>query len=247
MLPAMAGAFGWGTLAASSLLIGGVLAITIDPKDRAPGLVMAFGSGVLISAVAYELVQEAFEKAAGGGSIAAGFFAGALTFYVGDVLIDRMGGQGRKSMAGTQGSGSALAIVLGIVLDGIPESIVIGVTLLDGNGVGLAVLAAVFLSNLPEAAAATTGLRTSGWTTARVMGLWALVVLVSGLSSLAGYGLFDGASPEALAFILAYAGGAILTMLADTLMPEAFEKGGAQAGLLTSVGFALAFALTTLE
>jgi zinc transporter, ZIP family len=241
------GAFGWGTLAASSLLIGGVLAITLDLKDRALGLVMAFGSGVLISAVAYELVQEAFEKAAGSGSIAAGFFAGALTFYVGDALIDRMGGEGRKSMAGTQASGSALAIVLGIVLDGIPESIVIGVTLLDGNGVGLAVLAAVFLSNLPEAAAATTGLRTSGWTIARVMGLWALVVLVSGLSSLAGYGLFDGASPEALAFILAYAGGAILTMLADTLMPEAFEKGGAQAGLLTSVGFALAFALTTLE
>ena len=243
----MAEAFGWGALAASSLLIGGLLAITVDLKDRALGLVMAFGSGVLISAVAYELVQEAFEKAAGGGSIAAGFFAGALTFYVGDVLIDRMGGSGRKSMAGTQAAGSALAIVLGIVLDGIPESIVIGVTLLDGNGVGLAVLAAVFLSNLPEAAAATTGLRSSGWTTARVLGLWALVVLVSGLSSLAGYGLFDGASPEALAFILAYAGGAILTMLADTLMPEAFEKGGAQAGLLTSVGFALAFALTTLE
>ena len=243
----MAEAFGWGAFAASSLLIGGLLAITIDLKDRALGLVMAFGSGVLISAVAYELVQEAFEKAAGGGSIAAGFFAGALTFYVGDVLIDRMGGKGRKSMAGTQASGSALAIVLGIVLDGIPESIVIGVTLLDGNGVGLAVLAAVFLSNLPEAAAATTGLRTSGWTTARVLGLWAFVVLISGLSSLAGYGLFDGASPEALAFILAYAGGAILTMLADTLMPEAFEKGGAQAGLLTSVGFALAFALTTLE
>ena len=243
----MAGAFGWGAIAASSLLLGGLLAITIDLKDRALGLVMAFGSGVLISAVAYELVQEAFEKAAGGGSIAAGFFAGALTFYVGDVLIDRMGGHGRKSMEGTQASGSALAIVLGIVLDGIPESIVIGVTLLDGNGVGLAVLAAVFLSNLPEAAAATTGLRSSGWTIARVMGLWAVVVLVSGLSSLAGYGLFDGASPEALGFILAYAGGAILTMLADTLMPEAFEKGGAQAGLLTSVGFALAFALTTLE
>jgi ZIP family zinc transporter len=243
----MAGAFGWGALAASSLLIGGFLAIALTLRDRALGLVMAFGSGVLISAVAYELVQEAFEKAAGGGAIALGFFAGALTFYVGDLLIDRMGGGDRKSMEGTQGSGSPLAIVLGIVLDGIPESIVIGVTLLDGNGVGLAVLAAVFLSNLPEAAAATTGLRSSGWTTARVMGLWTLVVLVSGLSSLAGYVLFDGASPEALAFILAYAGGAILTMLADTLMPQAFEKGGAQAGLLTSVGFALAFALTTLE
>ena len=112
---------------------------------------------------------------------------------------------------------------------------------------GFLVLAAVFLSNLPEAAAATTGLRASGWSPARVLGLWALVALVSALASLAGYGLFDGASPEALAFVLAFAGGAILTMLADTLMPEAFEKGGPQAGLVTSVGFALAFALTTFE
>jgi ZIP family zinc transporter len=137
--------------------------------------------------------------------------------------------------------------VLGIVLDGIPESIVIGVTLLSGEGVGIAVLAAVFLSNLPEAAAATTGLRTSGWSGGRILGLWTLVALVSALASLAGYALFDGASADALAFVLAFAGGAILTMLADTLMPEAFEKGGAQAGLVTSVGFALAFALTALE
>jgi len=243
----MGAAFGWGLLAASSLLLGGGLALAVRIKDRALGLVMAFGSGVLVSAVAYELVQEAVDVSDGAGSVAAGFFSGALVFYVGDVLIDRMGGDGRKSMQGAQGAGSPLAIVLGIVLDGIPESIVIGITLLSGEGVGLAVLAAVFLSNLPEAAAATTGLRSAGWTGARVMGLWTFVALVSALAALAGYGLFDGASPEALAFVLAFAGGAILTMLADTLMPEAFEKGGAQAGLLTSVGFALAFALTTLE
>jgi ZIP family zinc transporter len=240
-------AFGWGLLAASSLLLGGGLALVVRLKDRALGLVMAFGAGVLISAVAYELVQEAFEQSSGGETVAAGFFSGALVFYAGDVLIDRMGGAGRKSMAGTQSAGAPLAIVLGIVLDGIPESIVIGVTLLSGEGVGLAVLAAVVLSNLPEAAAATTGLRTAGWSGRQAMGLWTLVALVSALASLAGYALFDGAGPEALAFVLAFAGGAILTMLADTLMPEAFEKGGAQAGLLTSVGFALAFALTTLE
>jgi len=244
----MGAAFGWGLLAASSLLIGGALALVFRLKDRALGLVMAFGAGVLVSAVAYELVQEAVDVAGlSGGSVAAGFFSGALVFYVGDVLIDRMGGAGRKSMAGAQAAGAPLAIVLGIVLDGIPESIVIGVGLLAGEGVGVAVLAAVFLSNLPEAAAATTGLRTAGWAGARVMGLWSLVALVSALAALAGYVVFDGASPEALAFVLAFAGGAILTMLADTLMPEAFEKGGAQAGLLTSVGFALAFALTTIE
>jgi ZIP family zinc transporter len=244
----MGAAFGWGLLAASSLLAGGGLALLYRIHDRLLGLVMAFGAGVLVSAVAYELVQEAVDTAGlGGGSVAAGFFSGALVFYGGDVLIDRMGGADRKSMLGTQASGSALAIVLGIVLDGIPESIVIGVTLLSGEGVGIAVLAAVFLSNLPEAAAATTGLRTSGWSGGRILGLWTLVALVSALASLAGYALFDGASADALAFVLAFAGGAILTMLADTLMPEAFEKGGAQAGLVTSVGFALAFALTALE
>jgi ZIP family zinc transporter len=140
-----------------------------------------------------------------------------------------------------------LAIVLGIVLDGIPESAVIGLGLLEGTGVSVAVIAAVFLSNLPEAIAATTGLTAGGWKRGRIMGLWVLVTLVCGLASLAGYALFDSAGPGALAFVLAFAGGAILTMLADTMMPEAFEHGGKQAGLATTLGFAVAFALTILD
>ena len=137
--------------------------------------------------------------------------------------------------------------MLGIVLDGIPESAVIGLGLLEGTGVSVAVIAAVFLSNLPEAIAATTGLAAGGWKRGRIMGLWVLVTLVCGLASLAGYVLFDSAGPGALAFVLAFAGGAILTMLADTMMPEAFEHGGKQAGLATTLGFAVAFALTILD
>ena len=243
----MAAALLWGLFAGSSLLLGGAIALLVPIRERWLGLIMAFGAGVLISAVSFELVAEAFETAAGSGSLALGLAAGALTFFVGDTLIDRMGGDGRKQMRRTAGAGSALAIVLGIVLDGIPESAVIGLGLLSGTGVSIAVIAAVFLSNLPEAIAATTGLKAGGWAPRRIMGLWALVAAVSGLASLAGYALFDSAGPSALAFVLAFAGGAILTMLADTMMPEAFEHGGKAVGLMTTLGFGLAFALTVLE
>jgi ZIP family zinc transporter len=243
----MSEAFLWGLLSASSLLLGGLAALRFRIGSRLLGLVMAFGAGVLISAVAYELVDEAFTTGKGAGGVASGLAAGALVFFVGDTIIDQMGGAGRKSMAGGHEAGTALAIVLGIVLDGIPESVVIGLTLLQGGSVGAAMLVAVFLSNLPEAIAATTGLRLSGWRTRDVIGLWLAVVLVSGLASLAGYGLFDSASPSVVAFVLSFAAGAILTMLADTMMPEAFERGGKLVGLATTLGFGLAFAVSALE
>jgi zinc transporter, ZIP family len=243
----MTGAFLWGLFAASSLVLGGALALLVRIPERVLGLVMAFGAGVLISAVAFELVEEAFETVAGTGSIGLGLAAGALTFFAGDEIIDRMGGDDRKSMRRAPGAGSALALVLGIALDGIPESAVIGLGLLEGMGVSVAVIAAVFLSNLPEAIAASTGLKAGGWNPRRIMALWVFVALVSGLASLLGYALFDSAGPSALAFVLAFAAGAILTMLADTMVPEAYEHGGKLVGLLTTLGFGLAFFLTKLE
>jgi len=242
----MGAAFGWGLFAASSLLLGGLLVLRVRIGDRLLGLIMAFGAGVLISAVAYELVEEAFTTSRGAG-LAFGLPAGALVFFIGDEIIDRMGGSGRKSMDGKQEAGTALAIVLGIVLDGIPESAVIGLTLVQGGSVGAALLVAVFLSNFPEAIAATAGLRTAGWRTRDVLALWLGVMLVSALASLAGYGLFDDASPNTIAFVLSFAAGAILTMLADTMMPEAFARGGKLVGLATTLGFGLAFAISTLE
>jgi len=243
----MAESFAWGLLAGSSLIIGGLLALHFRMGRRALGLVMAFGAGVLISAVAFELVHEAFETSAGDGGVALGLFAGSAVFFAGDSVIDRLGGGDRKHSGGKQAAGSALAIVLGIVLDGIPESIVLGLTVLESGTVSAALLAAVFLSNLPEAIAATTGLAQAGWAKARILGLWTLVTLVCGLAALAGYGLFDTASPSTVAFVLAFAGGAILTMLADTMMPEAFEHGGKLVGVFTTLGFALAFAISALE
>ena len=243
----MGQSFAWGVVAASSLVLGGLLAIWLPIGRRALGLVMAFGAGVLISAVSFELVEEAFDTSAGEGGVALGLFAGSLTFFAGDWAIDRIGGAERKHSGGDQAGGFALAIVLGIVLDGIPESFVLGLTVLEAGEVSAAFLVAVFLSNLPEAIAATTGLSLAGWRRSRALGLWALVMTVSGLAALAGYAILDGASPATIAFVLSFAAGAILTMLADTMMPEAFEHGGKLAGMVTTLGFALAFGVSSVS
>jgi len=243
----MGAALFWGLVASSSLVIGGLVALRVRIEGRVLGLIMAFGAGVLISAVAFELVEEAFDTSAGEGGVALGLLAGSLVFFVGDGLIDRMGGAGRKRSTGEQAGGSALAIVLGIVLDGVPESLVLGLTVLQEGTVSVALLVAVFLSNLPEAIAATTGLAVAGWARSRIIGLWVLVALVSGLASLVGYVALDTASPQTIAFVLSFAAGAILTMLADTMMPEAYRDAGKLVGVVTTFGFALAFAISALE
>ena len=227
---------------------------------RVIGLVMAFGAGVLISAVAFELTEEAY-RSAGSTAAALGLAAGSVTFFTGDWLIDRRGGHRRKSpvhggvrlpeptAGGSSGAkaatgaaaSSGMALVLGALLDGIPESAAIGISLLGGGGVGVAMVAAVFLSNIPESMSATTGLKASGRSTAWILGLWALVVGASTLASVAGYSLLGGASEETVAFIQTFAAGAILTMLADTMLPEAVEHAGRLVGLMTVLGFAVAF------
>jgi ZIP family zinc transporter len=237
----------WGILAASSLVLGGLFALRYRVSNRTLGLVMGFGAGVLISAVAFELVQEAYETSGGSGGVVLGLFAGCGAFFLGDALIDRRGGAERKSVGKRETAGSALAIVLGIVLDGIPESMVIGLTIVEGGAVSAAFLVAVFLSNLPEAVAATSGLTGSGWRGTKIVGLWLLVAVVSGIAALLGYVVLEDASSTSVAFVLAFAGGAILTMLADTMMPEAYEHGGKLVGPITTLGFGLAFAITVLE
>ena len=227
-------------------MIGAALALRFTIGFRAIGLIMGFGAGVLISAVSFDLVEEAAESSTGNGAIALGIFAGCGVFAGGDWLIDRYGGSDRKDAGGDQETGSALAIVLGTVLDGIPESMVIGLTIYEGGAVGAAFLAAVFLSNLPEAISSTSGLVSGGWKRARILWMWVAIAGVSGLASLAGYGLFQDSSPDTVAFVLAFAAGAILTMLADTMMPEAFEHGGKLVGVVTTLGFAVAYGIHTL-
>ncbi len=243
----MAASFGWGTLAASSLVIGALVALRFKISLRAIGLIMGFGAGVLISARSFDLIQEAVDKSSGHGWVAGGFFAGCLVFFGGDRVIDHLGGGDRKDADGDQEGGSSLGIVLGSVLDGIPESMVIGLTIFEGGAVGAAYLAAVFISNLPESISSSSGLLTGGWEKSRILWMWVAIALVSGLASLAGYGLFQNSPPSTVAFVLAFAGGAILTMLAETMMPEAFEHGGKWVGVATTLGFAVAFTIHTLD
>jgi ZIP family zinc transporter len=242
----MAEAAFWGAVGASSLLIGAVIAIAVPLPRRAIGLVLGFGAGTLISATAFELTEEAFELG-GADAVTIGLALGALAYFAGDSVIERRGGGNRMSSMGEQSAGSANALLLGAVLDGIPESAVLGITLLEGSGVGVAVLAAIFLSNLPEALSSTTGMRMAGQRSGPVLTTWAVVVVVSAISAALGYGLLDGASGNLVGLIQAFAGGAVLTMLVDTMIPEAFARGHRAVGLFTVLGFALAYLLSTLE
>jgi ZIP family zinc transporter len=243
----MGEAFLWGVVAGSSLILGGVIALRLSISARLLGLIMAFGAGVLISAVAYELVEEAFVTSAGDGGIALGLLGGSATFFACEVMIDRKRAQKSRSSDGTQASGVGGALVLGIILDGIPESLVLGLTVLEAGTVSAAFLIAVFVANIPESIAATVALARAGRNTTRIIRFWILVAFGFGVTSLAGYVVLDTASPRTVAIVLAFAGGAVLTMLANTMMPEALHHGGKLAGFVTTVGFALAFAISSLQ
>ena len=214
----MASAAGWGLFGASSLLIGAVIGLWVPMPNRVIGLILAFGAGTLISAVAFELTEEAYSLG-GADAVAIGLATGALAYFAGDVAIERRGAvqrmspEKRSSGPTPQGADAASALLLGAVLDGIPESAVIGISLLEGGGVSAAVLAAVFISNLPEAMASSRGMREEAIGTRHILVTWLLVVLVSGLAAAAGYGLLEGASGNTVAVLEAFAGGAVLTML----------------------------------
>jgi len=243
----MTAAFFWGLFAASSLVIGAAIALWRPPRAKLLGLVMGFGAGVLLSAVSFELVAKAVEVSGGRGGTGLGFFSGAVVFTLGDWFISRAGYANRKDIGGAAPEGSPLSIVLGALLDGVPESAVLGLTLLQTGEIGLSMLIAIFISNIPEAIAATTGLRAGGWTTRNIYLLWGGIAAASAISASLGYALLDGASPHTLAFMFAFAGGAILTMLATSMMPEAYEHAGRAVGFVTVLGFAVAFGISWLD
>ena len=237
-------AFGWGGLGAAALLVGALAAYLFDPSRQVMAVIMALGTGLLIASVSFELVDEALEHQAVAW-VALLVLVGAATFTIGDWLLTRNGGGERKDADGAQADGNPLAIVLGSVLDGIPESFVLGLTVLQG-GVSVSLLAGVALSNLPEGMSSSSGLKVAGWPRGRVLVMWSLVVLVSAVSAAAGYVLLDPHSGRTGALVQAFAAGALLAMLADTLLPEAYKVEGVLTGPLVVAGFAFSLALSAI-
>ena len=239
----MISVLGWGALAASSLLIGVLLAFARKWPARQVGFVLAFGAGALISAVSFELAQEGI--AIGSlRSTAIGLGLGAATYYLADALVTRWSApkSGRSGRAESSDPGTALA--LGAFLDGIPEQFVLGIGLAAGQGVGVGLLVAIFVSNLPEAIGSANDMLKSGKTRSSVLRLWGAVAAVCVLATLAGYGVADNVSGELRAAIDGFAAGALLVMLIDSMIPEATRSAGRSAGLLATLGFAVATALS---
>ena len=235
-------ALGWGTLAASSLVIGALLALARDWSQRLIGLVLAFGAGALISAVSFELALEG-TKAGSFAALAGGLAFGALAYYLLDGVVDRIGAPGRARERHASGdAGPALA--LGAFLDGIPEQLVLGIGLAGGEPVSVGLLAAIFVSNLPEAIGSASAMRKAGRPARAILGLWVGVAACCALATLGGFALGDAVSGEVRAAVDGFAAGALLVMMVDSMIPDATEDSGRQAGLVTVLGFALAAGLS---
>jgi len=233
----------WGGFAAISLLVGFVLSGR-GLSNRSIGIIMGIGAGALISAIAYELVPESMLVGPG---MALAFGLGALTFFMGDWVVDSRGGADRKDITGEATGGSGAAIFIGTLLDNVPESIILGMGLAIGGAVNLAFLAAVFVSNLPEGVAGSVNLQAAGRSRREVFWMWATLVVISAMCAGLGY-LLIGWMPGADGHIAqAFAAGAMLTMLADAMMPEAFEHGGMLVGIFTVLGFLASAMLSVLQ
>lgn len=242
----MTAAIGWGGLSAFSLVVGTLLALAWDWPAGAVGLVLGFGAGALISAVSFELTQEGAREA-GAGWVGLGLGVGALTYYWLDGKVADIGSTGRGKERRAAGSAAGGALALGAFLDGIPEQAVLGIGIAAGDGVSVGLLAAIFVSNLPEAVGSASAMRASGRRPRQILELWGGVAIVCTLASVAGYVLADSAGGELKAAINGFAAGALIVMLVDSMIPEAIEKAGRSAGLITTLGFAVAAALSTLS
>jgi ZIP family zinc transporter len=234
-----------GLLAGSALLIGAIAGLCLNVSQRGISLWMAFGAGALMSAVAFDLMDQAYRHG-GFDDAAVGLLCGSLAFFTGDVLLMKMGGMHRKRSQKTQSIQIGLALALGALLDGVPESVAIGAASTQGRLVGWAMVGAVFLSNIPESLASAVTLKRSGFGAGRILQLWTTLMLVCALSAVIGHASLAHATGDALAATQAFAAGAILTMLASTMMPEAYESGGPVVGLATALGFLSAFILDKL-
>ncbi|MGN9811339.1 ZIP family metal transporter [Micromonospora sp. BQ11] len=255
-------AFLFGVVASSALVLGALAGVRFRLPKRLLAALLAFASGALITALAFELFEDAYEH---GGIWRAvlGLVAGAVVFTVLSARLDRVARGRRKQPHGSEKldpdaaasdrapstasvTGAAgLALLAAVTLDGVPENVALGVSLGEGTG-GLALLAAIFVSNFPEALVGSASMRAQGRSRRFVLGTWTACAALLVLAVLLGAGPLANATPETISLPLAFAAGAVLASLADTLMPEAYENGGPAVALSTTAGFVLSFALATL-
>jgi ZIP family zinc transporter len=236
----------WGLLSGSALVVGAALAYVPHVSQRMLAAITAFGAGVLISALSFELIEEAQERG-GLWPTALGFLLGALLFTAANIWINSLGAHGRTRSGHHQmkaHEGGGLVIAVGALLDGIPESIAIGVSLLAEQQLAYVALLAIFLSNLPEGLASATGMRKAGRTTLYIFGVWGGIAVACGISAMLGNLTLAHADPKIIAVVLAVAAGAILALIVDNLIPEAFEVTHEYSGIITVLGFLMAFALS---
>lgn len=237
----------YASLTGFSLILGVIIGTTLKIGQKTIAAIMAFGSGVLICALTFGLMEEAF-KHGGFDAVIIGFLLGGLVFISGDVLIHKIGGRNHKrnvhhpSTKGTNGK----AIVLGALLDGVPESIALGVALLSPNGIGLLMVVAIFMSNLPESLSSIDDLHREGFSKRRIYLLWSIVSILVAASVVLSFLFLEKLDLNSLGIIESFASGAILAMLADSMMPEAYEDGGFLIGFLTMLGFLTAFVLSKI-
>jgi zinc transporter, ZIP family len=235
----MVSALGWGALAASSLLVGALLGIVRRWPDRLVGLVLAFGAGALISSVSFELAEAALDVGPPA-ALGVGLAAGALSYYAADGVVEQMGGRGGGGAAGGP-------LALGALLDGIPEQAVLGIGIAAGDGVSVALLVAIFVSNLPEAIGSASEMRGAGKSRGMIVRLWSAVVVVCALATVGGYALADAMGGTLKAGIDGFAAGALVVLLVDSMIPEAASKAGRTAGLVTTLGFAVAAGISNVS
>jgi ZIP family zinc transporter len=240
-------AFIWGIVSTSSLVLGGLIGSSLKISNKSLGIIMAFGQGVLISTIAYELVYESVVLAKFSAIPLVSFLSGALIFFFADRIIGNMGGSDRKNINAASTSTLVIPMVLGIIMDGIPESTVLGLGILGTGSVSMAMLIAIFISNIPEAIAGSAGMKSSGWSVMKITSLWIIIALICTVFTVFGYSLFGNASNEMIAFVNAFAGGAMLMMLANTMIPEAYKHGGKLAGVFTVLGFIVSVSIIILE
>lgn len=213
------------------LLVGGALGAWWKPPDQVVAVALAFAAGALLSAVSFDLFADAV-RSGGQQRTALGFAAGAIVFVVIDTFLDRRVERGA----------TGYALLAAVTLDGVPENAALGVSLIDGGS--LALLAAVFASNVPESLAGAVNMREQGRSRTAVVALWGAAAALLAAAVVAGRLVFSGAEPAALALPLAFAGGAVLASVLDTLAPEAFRQGGPWIALASAAGYVMTFALS---